>query len=87
MPKLGNLEDVYGLSPTQQGMLFHSLSAPGSDVYFEQFCYTFKGNLRSATLQAAWRKAVGATDADIKEIAAEIAGLEKQVAQEKARLN
>ena len=33
------------------------------------------------------RKAVGATDADIKEIAAEIADLEKQVAQEKARLN
>jgi hypothetical protein len=33
------------------------------------------------------RKAVGATDADIKEIAAEIAALEKQLAQERALLN
>ena len=33
------------------------------------------------------REAVGATDADIKEIAAEIAALQIQIAQEKAKLN
>ncbi|MFZ1701379.1 MAG: hypothetical protein WBO10_02355 [Pyrinomonadaceae bacterium] len=33
------------------------------------------------------RKAVAATDADIQEIARDIAALKKQIAQEKARLN
>jgi len=31
-----NLQDIYELSPLQQGMLFHTLHAPDSDVYFEQ---------------------------------------------------
>jgi non-ribosomal peptide synthase protein (TIGR01720 family) len=30
------VEDVYPLSPMQQGMLFHAVSAPGGGTYFEQ---------------------------------------------------
>jgi flagellar hook-associated protein FlgK len=38
-------------------------------------------------LDGKLRKATGAIDADINEIAADIAALEKQIAQAKARLN
>ncbi|HEX8149380.1 MAG TPA: amino acid adenylation domain-containing protein [Pyrinomonadaceae bacterium] len=58
MRKLDNLEDIYRLSPTQEGMLFQCLYAPGSDIYFEQFCYTFGGSLHGPTLREAWRRVV-----------------------------
>ncbi|MGB3465111.1 MAG: amino acid adenylation domain-containing protein, partial [Cyclobacteriaceae bacterium] len=39
------LEDVYPLSPMQEGILFHVLSDPESDGYFEQINYKVKGEL------------------------------------------
>ena len=30
------IEDLYPLSPLQEGLLFHSLYAPGSGVYLSQ---------------------------------------------------
>ena len=35
--KMKNVEDAYPLSPMQQLMLLHTLSAPESDVLFNQF--------------------------------------------------
>lgn len=35
--KKENLEDLYKLTPIQEGMLFHSLQAPGDCLYLEQF--------------------------------------------------
>ncbi|CAO3439353.1 amino acid adenylation domain-containing protein [Azospirillum doebereinerae] len=46
--------DVYPLSPMQQGMLFHSLSAPGSDIYVEQLACALHGELDGTAFQAAW---------------------------------
>ena len=31
-----NIQDLYRLSPTQEGILFHYLNDPGSQAYFEQ---------------------------------------------------
>src|SRR5690242_4410824 len=50
-----NLEDLYELSPMQQGMFFHSLYAPGSGVYFEQSLLTIEGELDHAAFQRAWQ--------------------------------
>ncbi len=54
----GKILDIYELSPIQQGMLFHSLLAPESGVYFEQVSLDFRGTLNSAALQHAWQKVV-----------------------------
>src|SRR5690349_5727385 len=49
-----NIEDVYPLSPVQQGMLFHSLSAPETGMYVEQLVCTLHGDLDVATFERAW---------------------------------
>ncbi|MCW2917361.1 MAG: non-ribosomal peptide synthetase [Actinomycetia bacterium] len=48
------VEDVYPLSPMQQGMVFHTAHAPGSGIYVEQFSCRLVGELDAAALRAAW---------------------------------
>ncbi|MEP6743439.1 MAG: amino acid adenylation domain-containing protein [bacterium] len=55
---MDNLEDLYELSPMQQGMLFHSIYSPESGVYFEQSLFTIKGDLKVSAFQDAWQKVV-----------------------------
>jgi amino acid adenylation domain-containing protein len=50
-----NTEAIYALSPMQQGMLFHSLYAPDSGVYFEQLACTLQGHLDYAAFEQAWQ--------------------------------
>lgn len=52
--ELKNVEDIYPLSPMQQGLLFHTLYAPQSGVYFEQFSLELTGDLNIAALRQAW---------------------------------
>ncbi|MFC0210899.1 non-ribosomal peptide synthase/polyketide synthase [Paenibacillus chartarius] len=42
---IGEIENVYLLTPMQKGMLFHSLMDAGSGVYFEQATFTVHGSL------------------------------------------
>src|SRR5262245_52237690 len=56
--KAQNIEDVYELSPLQQGMLFHTLRNPDSSMYFHQVVYTLQGSLDLHAFQQAWRKTV-----------------------------
>jgi amino acid adenylation domain-containing protein len=53
-----NIEDIYPLSPMQQGMLFESLYAPESGVYFSQVSCTLTGNVNVPTFEQAWQKIV-----------------------------
>ncbi len=53
-----DLEAIYPLSPMQEGILFHSLYSPQSEVYFEQFTYTLRGNLDVPAFKAAWQRVV-----------------------------
>ncbi|WP_375491857.1 amino acid adenylation domain-containing protein [uncultured Nostoc sp.] len=49
-----NIENFYPLSPMQQGILFHSLAAPKSGIYFEQFSWTIHGKLNVTAFHRAW---------------------------------
>ncbi|MFN6515779.1 MAG: non-ribosomal peptide synthase/polyketide synthase [Nostoc sp. CreGUA01] len=53
-----NIEDIYPLSPMQEGMLFESLYAPDSGVYFEQITCILTGNLDIKTFEQAWQQVV-----------------------------
>ncbi len=58
MMKLENVEDIYPLSPMQQGMLFHSLSAPQSGMYVEQLLCSISGDLNIPAFQQAWQRVI-----------------------------
>ncbi|SDY75283.1 amino acid adenylation domain-containing protein [Nitrosomonas sp. Nm33] len=49
-----DIEDIYPLSPTQEGMLFHTLEAPGTGLYVNQISVEVKG-LDAPRLAQAWQ--------------------------------
>ncbi|MBF2094629.1 MAG: amino acid adenylation domain-containing protein [Synechococcales cyanobacterium K44_A2020_017] len=56
MQKVNNLEDLYELTPTQQGILFHSLMAPSTGMYCVQLGFTLHGELAIAAFRQAWEQ-------------------------------
>lgn len=52
------IDDLYPLSPTQQGMLFHSFYTPESGVYFEQLHLTLEGALNIFAFKQAWQQVI-----------------------------
>jgi len=55
---LENVADIYRLSPVQHGMLFHTLYAPETGVYFEQFCPAYGRGFDPAAFVHAWQQAL-----------------------------
>ncbi|HEU4328582.1 MAG TPA: amino acid adenylation domain-containing protein [Roseiflexaceae bacterium] len=53
---------LYPLAPLQQGLLFHSLYAPGSGDYINQACFRLSGPLDAALFVRAWQQAVDRYD-------------------------
>ena len=51
-----NVEDMYPLSPMQQGMLFHTLYGPTTGVYLEQFNCILNGDLDVVNFKRAWNE-------------------------------
>ncbi len=56
--KIKDLADLYRLSPVQEGMIFHSLFAPASDVYFRQHSCTLQGDLDRRAFGQAWERII-----------------------------
>jgi len=52
---LQQIEDIYALSPLQQGLLFHSLYEPESSVYVEQISWALDGPLNVSAFTRAWQ--------------------------------
>jgi amino acid adenylation domain-containing protein len=53
-----NVADIYPLTPAQAGILFHTLQAPDSGVYFEQYVCTLSGRLDIDAFHQAWHTVV-----------------------------
>ncbi|WP_054886198.1 non-ribosomal peptide synthase/polyketide synthase [Pseudomonas sp. NBRC 111130] len=56
-----DIEDVYALSPMQEGMLFHTLSDGGSALYVNQVCLPVEG-LDPQRFAAAWQRVMARHD-------------------------
>ncbi len=56
--KRDHIEDIYELSPLQQGMLFHTLLTPGSGMYFEQVAFPLDGPLNTSAFERSWQDVV-----------------------------
>ncbi|GAA2931350.1 amino acid adenylation domain-containing protein [Streptomyces enissocaesilis] len=50
------VEDIYPLTPMQQGMLFHALLEPDSSSYFEQIMFVLDGATDVEALAGAWQR-------------------------------
>lgn len=53
-----SIEDIYPLSPLQEGILFHSLLAPKSGIYFGQIVVSLEGDLDAVAFERAWQRVV-----------------------------
>ncbi len=49
-----NLEDVFALTPLQEGMLFHYRQNPAGDRYIEQLTLEISGEIETVTFKKAW---------------------------------
>ncbi|HLM46885.1 MAG TPA: condensation domain-containing protein, partial [Myxococcaceae bacterium] len=55
-----NLEDLYPLSPLQQGLLFHVVQGQGESLYFNQLTCELRGTVNLSAFARAWRQVVEA---------------------------
>lgn len=50
-----NIEDAFGLTSVQEGMLLHTVAQPNSGLYVQQLCHSLSGDLDEQILQQAWQ--------------------------------
>jgi amino acid adenylation domain-containing protein/non-ribosomal peptide synthase protein (TIGR01720 family) len=50
----GNVQSISRLSPTQEGMLFHTVLQPDASIYYDQMTMTLTGNVSLDIFQRTW---------------------------------
>jgi len=50
-----NIEAIYPLTPVQEGILFHTLFAPDSQLYFQQYVCSIEGDLDPGAFRESWQ--------------------------------
>jgi amino acid adenylation domain-containing protein len=55
---VAEIEDIYPLTPLQEGMLFHTLMAPGSGIYLMQDRFELQGRVDVAAFREAWDRVI-----------------------------
>jgi len=58
-----NIEAIYRLTPTQEGLLFHAIYAPERGLYFEHFTCLLAGDLDEDSFREAWERVTHRHDA------------------------
>ncbi|MFL6335978.1 MAG: amino acid adenylation domain-containing protein [Pyrinomonadaceae bacterium] len=53
-----NVEEIYPLSPLQQGILYHTLHEQEFSMYFEIITWVIEGEVNVAAYEQAWQRAV-----------------------------
>ncbi|MGZ4853815.1 MAG: condensation domain-containing protein, partial [Candidatus Angelobacter sp.] len=56
--KLANVEDIYPMSPMQQGLLFHCLYEPGSGMYLLEIGGHIEAGLNVPAFRRAWEEVI-----------------------------
>ncbi|MCK5055222.1 MAG: amino acid adenylation domain-containing protein, partial [Candidatus Aminicenantes bacterium] len=56
------IEDILALTPLQEGMLFHYLRDPDSDLYFEQLCLQISGVVDADIIKKAWNFVIASNE-------------------------
>ncbi|MGV4925651.1 non-ribosomal peptide synthase/polyketide synthase [Streptomyces sp. BHT-5-2] len=56
-----DVTDIYPLTPTQTGLVFHALDEPGQGLYVEQATFVLDGVTDPGLLAAAWQQVVDRT--------------------------
>jgi amino acid adenylation domain-containing protein len=51
-----NIESIYPLSPLQEGILYHTIEAPDSDLYFQQYSCVIEKLTEPEKWQASWQR-------------------------------
>ncbi|MDQ1350148.1 MAG: hypothetical protein QG657_449, partial [Acidobacteriota bacterium] len=53
-----HIENVLALTPLQEGILFHYLQDPQSEVYFAQLCLEISGEIDMSSFENAWNTVI-----------------------------
>ena len=53
-----SIENIFALTPMQEGILFHYLQEPQSRVYVEQLCLEISGEIDMPSFEKAWNQVI-----------------------------